>query len=257
MVPATATAVVVFVLLVTPGVVFELLWQRPRPRRDESTFVEVGRVLLTGVVFSGLATAVVGVLSAFGAAANIFALVSDGPAYVTNNPGLVLGSLVTVVLLAICGAVATHDLLTPSTMRRIAQETVWHTAFSRMAEPGVRVYLSVQLKDGTTITGYKAGYSTEPDPAKRDLLLTAPLTIRYAGEPTATDLDEDWQSMVLSGGEIRTIAASYVAPPTTPPASRTGLPQRTVTWLTRHSGLAALVGATIVLVAQLAVGLVL
>jgi len=255
-VPATATAVVVFVLLVTPGIVFELLWQRTRPRREESTFVEIGRVLLTGVVFSGLATAVVGVLSAFGAAASIVALVSDGPAYVTDNPGLVLGSLVTVVLLAICGAVATHDLLTP-TMRRIAQETVWHTAFNRMAEPGVRVFLSVQLKDGTTITGYTAGYSTEPDPAKRDLLLTAPLAIRHAGEPTATELAESWQSLVVSGGDVRTIAAAYVAPATAPPASRTGLPQRVVTWLAGHSGLAALVGATIVLVTQLVAGLVL
>jgi Family of unknown function (DUF6338) len=256
-VPATTTAVVVFVLLVTPGIVFELLWQRTRPRRDESTFVEIGRVLLTGVVFSGLATAVVGVLSAFGAAASVVALVSDGPAYVADNPGLVLGSLVTVVLLAICAAVATHDLLTPPTMRRIAQETVWHTAFSRMAEPGVRVYLSVQLKDGTTITGYKAGYSTEPEPAKRDLLLTAPLAIRHAGKPTATRLDESWQSLVVAGGEISTIAAAYEAPATAVPASRTNLPSRAVSWLTRHSGLAALAGAAVVLVAQLVVGMVL
>lgn len=213
MVPSTTSAVVVFVLLVSPGLVFELLWQRSRPRRDESTFVEISRVLLAGVMFSGLATLVMVVVGTLlpGAAAELPALVSEGSIYVARQPGLTLGSLSTVVVVAVCLSIAAYDLLTPRNVRSIVQETVWYTAFSRLAAPGSRVFLSVQLKDGSTVTGYSAGYSTEPDPAKRDLLLTAPLTIRLSGHKDATPLDGAWQSMVLPGAEIRNIAAAYIA----------------------------------------------
>lgn len=228
MVPLTASAVAVFMLLVSPGLVFELLWQRSRPRRDESTFVEISRVLLAGLVFSGLATLAMVVIGALipGAAADLPALVADGAGYVARHPGLTLGTLVTVVIVAMCLAIAVHDLLTPRNVRSIVQETVWHTAFSRLAGPGSRVFLSVQMKDGSTITGYSAGYSTEPDPAKRDLLLTAPLAIRLSEQKDATPLDDAWQSMVLPGAEIRNIAASYIAPaePVLTPVHRQTLP---------------------------------
>jgi hypothetical protein len=246
MVPSTVTAVVVFLLLVTPGLVFELLWQRTRPRRDESTFVEVSRVVLTGVVFTGGAAVTLVVLeaAASGSAIDVVDLLRDGSQYVTEHPAHVLRSVVAVVVLAVLYGVAGHDLLTPASTRRIAHETAWHTAFSRMAAPGVRPYLSVQLKDGTTITGYSAAYSTEPDPAKRDLLLSAPLAIRSPGESEAHQLDVSWQVMAVSGAEISTIAAAYVG--TARPAAR---PRRR--WVSRHRWQVALVAAAVVVVVLL------
>ncbi|RSM87445.1 hypothetical protein DMH04_10460 [Kibdelosporangium aridum] len=252
MVPSTAAAVVVFLLLVTPGIAFELLWQRTRPRRDESTFIEISRVLLAGVVFSGSATVVVAVAAAVvpGSAADPAVLLRDGNRYMTEHPRLVLVTLAATVLLALCAAVATHALLTPP-MRRIAQETVWHTAFSRMAPTGARVFLSVQLKDGTTITGYTAGYSTEPDPAKRDLLLVAPLTIRPPGAAEPDQLTRSWQTLVVAGGDISTIAAAYVS--TTRPSMqpRRGL----LAWLARHAWQASLGVALVIVLALLVAGL--
>jgi len=166
MVPSTVAAVVVFLLMVTPGAAFELQWQRTRPRRDESTFVEISRVLLAGVVFSGAAIATLAVTEAAvsGSAVDVVALVRDGGGYVVRHPELTLRTLAAVVVLALLFGVAANDLLTPPSLRRIAQETAWHTAFGRMARPAARAFLSVQLKDGTTVTGYSAGYSTEPDP---------------------------------------------------------------------------------------------
>ncbi len=241
MVPSTVAAVVVFLLLVTPGLVFELLWQRTRPRRDESTFVEVSRVVLTGVVFTGAAAVTLVVLeaAAAGSAVDVVALVKEGNRYVTAHPAQVLRTLVATVVLAVLYGVAAHTLLTPSSTRRIAHETAWHTAFSRMAAPGVRPYLSVQLKDGTTITGYSAAYSTEPDPAKRDLLLSAPLAIRSPGDTDARQLDVSWQVMAVSGAEISTIAAAYVG--TARPAAR---PRRR--WMSRYRWQVALVAAAVV-----------
>lgn len=220
MVPTSTSAVVIFLLLVTPDIAFELLWQRTRPRRDESAFIEIGRVLLTGVVFSGSALAAVTAVAAFvpGAAIDLVALVRDGSDHVEREPALVLRSATAVLVLALLVAAAAHALLTPEAARRIADETAWHTAFARMAGPGVRAFLSVQLKDGTTITGNSAGYSTEPDPAKRDLLLSAPLGIRLPGADTQTKLPDPWQVMVIPGAAIGTIAAAYVG--TSRPPSR-------------------------------------
>jgi Family of unknown function (DUF6338) len=243
MVPSTAATVVVFLLLVTPGIAFELLWQRTRPRRDESTFVEISRVLLAGVVFSGAAVATLVATGAVvsGAAVDLVALVRDGGGYVVRNPDLTIRTLAAVVILALLFAVAAHDLLTPPSLRRIAQETAWHTAFGRMAGPAARAFLSVQLKDGTTVTGYSAGYSTEPDPGRRDLLLAPPLAIRPPGAAEAGQLAEPWQVIVLSGAEISTIAAAYVG--SARPVARPGRRRRLVAWLARHAWQASLAAA--------------
>ncbi|MFE0025890.1 DUF6338 family protein [Amycolatopsis sp. NPDC059021] len=256
MVPSTTAAVVVFLLMVAPGIAFELLWQTTRLRREESTFVEISRVLFTGVVFSGVAVTLVAVLGAVvpGAAADLPALLRDTAKYVAANPVLTLISLVAVVLLALCFAVATHDLLTPDAARRILQETAWHNVFDRLAVPGVRVFLSVQLKDGTTITGYSAGYSTESDPAKRDLVLTAPLSIRQPEAEEAEALEEDWQTLVLPGAEIRTIAAAYVGSPE--PVRAAGPARRFAGFLMRHAWQTASCTALLILVALLVSGLV-
>jgi hypothetical protein len=255
MVPTTTSAIAVFVLLVSPGLVFELLWQRSRPRRDESTFVEVSRVLLAGVVFSGSATLVIMILDVLisGTAPELPVLVGEGSDYVAQHPGLSLGTLITVVTAAVCLSIAAHDLLTPRNARRIVQETVWHTAFSRLAGPGSRVFLSVQLKDGSTITGYSAGYSTEPDPAMRDLLLTAPLAIRLSGQKDATPLDSAWQSMVLSGAEICNIAASYIAPTRPVPARVRRL--SLLAWAADHAWQLAVAAEGVILVVHVTLGL--
>ncbi|RAY12894.1 hypothetical protein DPM19_23070 [Actinomadura craniellae] len=222
MVPSSVGSVVVFLLLVTPGAAFELLWQRTRPRRDESAFIEISRVLLTGVLLSGAAIATLMAVEALvpGAAVDLFALLRDGERYVDRHPALVVGTLAAGLAVALLYGVAAHDLLTAPTARRIAHETVWHTAFGRLPGPRARAFLSVQLRDGTTIMGYAAGYSTEPDPARRDLMLAAPLTMRRPGAEEATALAGSWQVMVVAGAEISTIAAAYVDRPAAAPGPR-------------------------------------
>ncbi|MFI0374060.1 DUF6338 family protein [Actinomadura sp. 1N219] len=243
MVPSSVAAVVVFLVLVTPGTAFELLWQRTRPRRDESAFIEVSRVVLTGVVFSAAATATLAGVAALvtGSAVDPVALLRDGGRYVDRHPALTIRSLAALLGLALLYAVAAHDLLTPPNARRIVQETAWHTAFSRMAGRGARAFLSVQLKDGTTVTGYSAGYSTEPDPAKRDLLLAAPLAIRPPGDDEAKALERAWQTLAISGAEISTIAACYVTRPDQPAGS--GTRPRAPTWLRERPWRSCLAGA--------------
>lgn len=188
-----------------------------------------------------------------GTAPELPVLVGQGPDYVARHPGLIRGTLITVVMVAVCLSIAAHDLLTPRSARWIAQETVWHTAFSRLAGPGARVFLSVQLRDGSTVTGYSAGYSTEPDPAKRDLLLTAPLAIRASGQKDNTPLDPAWQSMVVPGAEICTIAASYIAQ--TQPISVPDRRLRFLKWATDHAWQSTLVAGMVIIILHVTVAL--
>jgi hypothetical protein len=250
-VPATAAAVVTFLLMVTPGTAFELMWQRTRPRRDESTFLEINRVLLTGVLFSAASAATLVAVEAVapGTIVDIGGLVAGGGGYVEAHPLLSVATLAVALVIALLYAAAAHDLLDAPAARRIGQESGWHTALSRLAAPGVRVFLSVQLKDGSTITGYSAAYSTDPDPSRRDLVLRAPLRIRPPGADTAVELDGSWQVMVLTGAEISTIAAAYVgsARPVRP-----GRARRLARWVERRVWQLAL-GAVAAIVAALLV----
>lgn len=216
MVPSSVVAVLIFLVLVTPGVAFELLWRRTRPRRDESAFVEVSRVLLAGTGFSAAAITTIIVLEAIAPGSLIDAtdMLRTGQQYVSGQPVATLVTAAAIPILAVLYCVVVHDLLTPGRLRRLEQETLWHSAFSRLGDSGVHVYLSVQLKDGTTVTGYLHGYPTEPDPGKRELLLAArpgePLTIRPPSAPRAVKLDPAWQRILLLGSEIATIATCYV-----------------------------------------------
>jgi len=255
-VPTTAAAVVTFLVMVTPGTAFELLWQRNRPRRDESAFLEVSRVLLTGVLFSGAAAATLVAVEAVapGTIVDLAGLVAGGGDYVARHPILSVGTLAVGLVVALLYAVAAHDLLTPVGSRRIVQESGWHTALGRLAPSGVRVFLSVQLKDGSTVTGYSAAYSTDPAFDRRDLVLRAPLHVRPPAAAEAGPLDGAWQVMVLSGAEISTIAAAYVG---VPRSVLTGRGRQLLRWSGRYVwqlSLGAVAGIVVVLFASALAG---
>lgn len=256
LVPSTTTAVVIFLLLVTPGIGFELLWQRTHPRRDESTFVEISRVLLAGVVLSGISAALLALLGAAttGVVIDPRALVGEGQHYIEAHLSVLVCDVASLLLLGFLLGTAANDLFTRTGANRIAQETVWHTAFSRIAPPGTHLFVSVQLKDDTVITGYEAGYSLEPDPAKRELVLAAPLTIRRTGTTNADPLDAAWQRILLPGAEIRSVAVAYVGQPA--PTLSLGKHQRVIRWIARHTWQTSLTAAAALLTALLLASLI-
>ena len=55
MVPGSSLSVLFFVLFVAPGLLFELLSRRRRAGVAESAFVEVSRIVLASLAFSGFA----------------------------------------------------------------------------------------------------------------------------------------------------------------------------------------------------------
>jgi len=62
MVPGSWLSVLLFFLLVAPGLLFDLLSERRRVGSPESTFREISRVVLSSLAFSGVAFAVLVIL---------------------------------------------------------------------------------------------------------------------------------------------------------------------------------------------------
>jgi uncharacterized protein DUF6338 len=65
-IPATVGGVVTLVLLVLPGLAFELIRQRRRSGRSDSTFVEISRVLVAGLGLGGITITVLAGVSLIG-----------------------------------------------------------------------------------------------------------------------------------------------------------------------------------------------
>jgi hypothetical protein len=261
-VPGTAGTLVGFLLFVTPGIAFELLRQRIRPAREDSAFIEASRVLLAGLLLTALAVLLLGLLHRANsdAVVDVSALVREGSGYAADHIAQLASTATIHLLLVVLLAVAANDLLTGPGSSRIAPETAWYTAFVRSAA-GAQVRLSIQMTDGTTLTGRRADFSDATDPAKRELVLAPPITMRRPRDARATPLSDEWQRLIICGEHISSIACSYVSSPKTEDEEgrakpgRLGLPSATFLvglrgwwrWTAAHQWQSAFAGIAVIM----------
>jgi len=219
-VPATVGGIVVLVLLVLPGLAFELIRQRRRAGRDDSPFVEASRVLVAGLSLGAITEALLAFVSLVGPGS----IVSLSGLFTTEHwvtdHLLVSGwtawayGLVSVTLAALAAAVLPG--MNPGGHNH--PESGWVTAFDRLprlireaqqlpATPVAR--LSVRLTDGTVYVGDRAEFSVGSAPEGRELLLGGELLSRPPGaaraEPTA-----EWHRILLRENQISDILVQYV-----------------------------------------------
>jgi hypothetical protein len=224
MVPATVGGVVVLLLLVVPGIWYELLRQRYRPGRDDSAFIEISRILMAGVVISGLAITVLALVRLLGPrmVADIGSLVSN-PAYFGQHLHLVGLTLVFFMILSLTIApIWVHLTATKGLQSGVRPESAWVTAFSRVpAEAAHRsgfewrghVDLEVHLSGGAPpLRGRLAGYSTQLELEDRELTLGIPLTSFDHASKSWRPVDSDAGTVsliVLRASEIAQIRTIY------------------------------------------------
>jgi uncharacterized protein DUF6338 len=214
MVPAGTFGVVVFFLFVAPGICYELLRDRTRLPREESTFVHVSRVLLSGTFITAFSLVLMAIVRWISPTSllDLPKLLIQSTAYLADHPGLVGWTLVVQLGVSASLAVVFSDLLTPlaSKGKPIHQADSWHAMCELAAEQFRYVKVSLHLKSGRDILGIYVGASTELDPTKRELILGAPLEERMAGSDKTVVLDEAWQRVIVPGAEIEFLAIAYV-----------------------------------------------
>lgn len=219
-------AILAFLGLVAPGLVFELLRERRRPAVSESAFREAGRVALTSLIFTVVSLAILGVVRLVtspspsnGAAPSILlpdpaAWLAGGNTYLASNYHLVALALLIEVVLA-CGlAVSAHAVLSKAGFgrARIMDGSIWfHAMRSHVPNNATHVMLHLRLTDGTRVKGVLRRYTHGEKLDDQELLLggdTLELA-RPGGDFVRIGSRSDF--LIVRGERIAVMSGVYIA----------------------------------------------
>jgi hypothetical protein len=215
-VPSTWVALLLFVLFVMPGLVFDLLSQQRHARAAESTFREISRVVLASVSFSGITLAVL-----IGARILVPAgspwppepgrlLQGDGQ-YIAANYVSLFWTLACGTVFSVFLAYGAHLILA----RRgggttIAQGSGWTQAFKDDCPPGKEPRVVVRLDDDSVYAGAINEFSADIEMADREITLRKPnLKVKRPHETAFTDVPSHYERIVLPASKIQAITVSF------------------------------------------------
>lgn len=211
MVPESTAAFVAFLLLVAPGIIFNMLRDRQRPAREESTFREVSVTALASLMFSGMSLLLLALVRAV-----LPSLMPDprlwletGSEYVKSNYQFVARFLAAEVLLAIALALLADLALRHRNGATIRAGSVWYRVFRASKPSGTYPFVRVQLKNQVIYRGRVGEYATDPSLGDRELVLVPPISVKMPGKPAAP-LSSGWQKVVIPASAIEVLRVSYV-----------------------------------------------
>jgi hypothetical protein len=210
-VPGSWLSVLLFFLLVAPGLLFDLLSERRRAGFSESGFREVSRVVLGSLAFSGFAFALLVIVRIVHPAwiPDPGRLLDPQDSYARDQYALVLRTLVLQESLALTAAWAWHIILAKkqggATIRPIS---AWTQVFKRDCPKGHDAYVRVRLEGGVIYSGLVANFSSDLEVDGRELILASPMASR-TGEKPMTAVPGQYQRVVIRGSAIEVMSIEY------------------------------------------------
>jgi hypothetical protein len=229
-VPGSWLSVLLFVVLVAPGLLFDLLSDRRRGGFPESTFREISRVVLASFWFSVLPFGVLVLLRTVepGWMPDPRRLLGSSRTYVPDQYRLILRALLIQAGLALLLAFLSHLWLARqhgATVQRINASMArqlggkirringWSRVFDQDCPIGDAPYVRVRLKSGYVYTGFVGQFSPDFDLDSRELVLLPPL---YSKPPEGklTVMPTHQQRVIFRGSEIDMISVEYRPDPT-------------------------------------------
>ncbi|BFO16233.1 hypothetical protein SHKM778_26210 [Streptomyces sp. KM77-8] len=173
--PTSFSAVLVFLVVVVPGLAFELSLRRRSPSRVESPFVESARVVLVGALSTAAATALLIALREIrpGSLPSPTGLLADSARYATAHPELTATGLAAEVFAATALALLAVGLVRSPTSGGIQSfDDVWYELLYNDVPAGKRPKLVVALKSGGyRVSGFFHSMNTHPEVDRRELVL--------------------------------------------------------------------------------------
>lgn len=215
------TSVVLFVLFVVPGLLFDLLSRRRRVEVDESAFREAGRVVLASVAF-GVPGAVMAYLiwgETTGQRLALGKLLSGDSDYYRDQAEAIFWALINCVACSVVLVAVTNYLLdflkgtslTPS-------HSQWTEVFRFERPAGSRPYVRLRTKSGMWWAGQVIHFTADLEVAGREITLAAPIS-RGNEEGTLWSCDSEMQRLIFRGDELESLGVLYVpVEEITPPA---------------------------------------
>jgi len=216
--PETVGSLIAFLLLVTPGICFELLRESSRPERVRSAFRETAVVVLASVVLSGVALGVLLLVREVHTSwlPSPRDLVRSPGVYSTQHLGLVARALAAYVVLACGFAYLWHRLLCwKRPGGKISPNPAWFEVVRGNANPrNDRVLVAVELEDGSGVRGLVKGYDLMPDQSLRSLVLAGSnehsLITRQASTAAESPVDPAWAYVVVPAERIKLVTVAFV-----------------------------------------------
>jgi hypothetical protein len=224
-VPSSAGSLFGLLLVLAPGIWYELIRQRSRPGRADSTFVEVSRILLAGVLVSLTVLILLGLIRAINPHLldDPQALLSQ-PSYLAAHLGTLVWTLVWFLVFAMTIPAAwLYNTPGKTAHEEIRQESLWVSYFDRIPRraaatkglpPFEYVYVQVRTEGDVLYRGRLAGYDNSPDLDGRELTISGPnLITKPVGEEWSSLEREGWSVVIIPGDEIKDIHVLYYTSP--------------------------------------------
>jgi hypothetical protein len=217
-VPTTLGGLLIFVLFLTPGVLYDTSRKRRVPLKPSSGLVEAG-TLVTASLLTNLVT-----LCLFGIARiafprhtpDIAAVVRGGESYILDHLGYLVLWLVLLWLVSSFLAVIASHFSLPRPLRlafpgHIVDSSAWYRVLNDEAygENGEKrhVIAGLELRDGSYLSGEVTWFSTDvEETSDRGLVLAAPITF---GDDDSENTITDFKRLVVSAGDIVRLWVSY------------------------------------------------
>lgn len=229
--PTTALGLLIFIVLLAPGLTYSSYRKRHTPVEKPTTLRELGGIALPSVLCDLGAVAVFAVvhLAYPGATPDIGALIAGPRGYAQQHYAALfwwgVGLLALACVLALLAAVLIGSALWNRAVDRrplswltprggVTQESAWWGLFTN--EPDIRVYAGCTLDDGSYLGGYVLSYSpNSEETADRELVLAGTITFRGA-ESDAEPIDLDVGAVAISARRLQYLTVSYLETPPEP-----------------------------------------
>jgi len=227
-VPTTLVGLVLFVVLLAPGLTFVVRRAVTQPVQKLSVLRETAGLVLRSLVCDALTLLLFGGIRAVApkSTPDAGALVEPDSLYLRQHYYYVLLWAGGLLLMACVMALTAARLQTTAAVGRITgsrpvrwlvpeasvtTEPAWWVLFN--AQPASRCYVGCTLDDGTYLAGFLYTYSPDSDEtADRELTLTGPIEYRVAGSASAVELSVG--AIAISARKIQYLTVSYLPVPT-------------------------------------------
>lgn len=214
MIPETAGALIAFLALVAPGIVFYLVRDRYTPARKLTTFREASVVALTSLVFTVSAALLLLALAPTAAGnwlPDLGAWAAQGDAYFDAHVGsALLGLTAQTTLAAVLGGLAARLLYKRSNSGSISGVGTWFQAFREDRPQKTTPWLRVELDDTSIVWGYLKHYTTDESFEKGEITVVGPGLAVQDKDGKQRDIPE-WYSVMIPGSKMRSLSLAYVS----------------------------------------------
>lgn len=210
MVPTTWLAVLFFVLLVAPGLLYDLLAERRRPPAGESVFREVSRTVLASLIISTLSVSILVAIrwARPGWMPDPDSLFSGTGDYVGRHYRLILRTLLLEGCISLSIAAGFHWIRATRVRVRLRPVSTWTRVFREERPSGFLPHAQIRLTNGMTYIGQVGHFTADLETTDREIVLVPPL---YVKKPDGQfkDMPSEWQRVVLSGTSVESLIVQY------------------------------------------------